>query len=49
MKEKNSEKVDAKITQSLLNKILDRAKKEKRNKSEMIRLILEESFENHSK
>ncbi len=38
-------KIDTYIKQSVLNKILDRAKKEKRNKSEMIRVIIEESFE----
>lgn len=44
-KEKNSVKIDAKVKPSTVVKILARATKEKRNKSEMIRTILEESFE----
>lgn len=44
-KEKNSEKIDTKIKPTVLQKILDRAEKEKRNKSEMIRVIIEQSFE----
>lgn len=38
-------RLDIRISQLLLNAILIRAKKEKRNKSEMIRVIIEESFE----
>ena len=44
-KERNTEKIDSKIKPSTLTKILTRAEKERRNKSEMIRVILEESFE----
>lgn len=45
VKELNSEKIDTKVKPSVLKKILDRSKKERRNKSEMIRVIIEESFE----
>lgn len=43
-KEKNSEKVDTKVTPSILKKIVDRAEKERRNKSEMIRILIEDSL-----
>ena len=44
-KERNTVKIDAKITPTLHDKIVRQAAKEKRNKSQMVRVILEERFE----
>lgn len=43
-KELNTIKIDAKITPTLHGKVIARAETERRNKSEMVRVILEESF-----
>lgn len=44
IKEKNSEKIDTKVTPSILKKIMDRSEKERRNKSEMIRILIEDGL-----